>query len=66
MIVKLKVSGREDSFLVSLDSRMIIIQKNTELIIKKNSFPIKMIEPLKESFFVTIRNKLLFGEDRRN
>lgn len=66
MVVKLKISGREDTFLVSLDSRMIIINKDTELIIKKNSFPIKMIEPLKESFFVTIRNKLLFGEDKRN
>jgi NAD+ kinase len=66
MIVKLKVSGREDTFLVSLDSRLIIFNHDTELIIKKNSFPIKLIEPLKESFFATIRTKLLFGADKRN
>jgi NAD+ kinase len=66
MTVKLKVSGREDTFLVSLDSRLLIINQQTELIITKNDFPIKMIEPLNESFFATIRNKLLFGEDKRN
>lgn len=66
MTVRLKISGREETFLVSLDSRMIIINRGTELIIKKNSFPIKMIEPFKENFFMTIRNKLLFGEDKRN
>jgi NAD+ kinase len=52
--------------LVSLDSRLLIINQQTELIITKNDFPIKMIEPLNESFFATIRNKLLFGEDKRN
>jgi len=66
MSVKLKISGREDTFLVSLDSRLLIIDQNTELIITKNNFPIKMIEPLNESFFATIRTKLLFGEDKRN
>ncbi len=64
--IKLKVSGREDNHLVSLDSRIASIENGTEIEIKKANFTIKMIEYTSESFLKTLRNKLLWGEDKRN
>jgi NAD+ kinase len=65
-IIKLKVSGREEQYLVSLDSRMAAVNNNAELTISKTPFTIKMVEIPEETFFKTLRNKLLWGEDKRN
>lgn len=64
--IRLKVSGREENHLVSLDSRIASIPNGKEIIIKKSDFTIKMIEYNSESFFKTLRNKLLWGQDKRN
>lgn len=64
--IKLKVSGREEQYLVSLDSRINSINNNSELTIKKTPFKIKMVEIPEETFLKTLRNKLLWGEDKRN
>jgi NAD+ kinase len=64
--IKLRVTGREDQYLVSLDSRVTTIQNESVLIIKKHPFEINMVEIQKETFLKTLRNKLLWGEDKRN
>lgn len=64
--IRLKVSGREEHHLLSLDSRLATIENGRELTIKKAGFKIRMVEYTSESFLKTIRNKLLWGEDRRN
>ena len=64
--ITLKVSGREDNYLVSLDSRIATLNNNTTITIKKADFNIKMIELKNESFLKTLRKKLLWGEDKRN
>jgi NAD+ kinase len=64
--IRIKVSGREDQHMVSLDSRLATIDNGKELVIKKTDFSIKMIEYASESFLKTIRNKLLWGQDKRN
>ena len=64
--IRLKVTGREENHLVSLDSRIASLENGKEIIIKKADFNIKMIEYTSQSFLNTIRNKLLWGEDRRN
>lgn len=64
--LKLKVSGREEQYLVSLDSRIISVSNNAVLIIKKSDFKINMVEIPNETFLKTLRNKLLWGEDKRN
>lgn len=64
--ITLKVSGREDNYLVSLDSRIATLENNTTITIKKADFKIKMIELNDESFLKTLRKKLLWGEDKRN
>lgn len=64
--ILLKVQGREDQFLLSLDSRIITLPNTATVIIKKALFTIKMVELIDESFIDTLRKKLLWGEDRRN
>ncbi|WP_162127130.1 NAD kinase [Flavobacterium phycosphaerae] len=64
--IRLKVSGREEQYLVSLDSRITYISNHSELKIKKTPFNINMVEIPEETFLKTLRNKLLWGEDKRN
>ncbi len=61
-----KVSGRSDSFNVSLDSRSKTISNLSELIIKKADFKFHMINLEGQHFFETLRNKLLWGIDKRH
>ncbi|WP_411766710.1 NAD kinase [Winogradskyella sp. A3E31] len=64
--ISFKVDGREDQFLMSLDSRIITLPNTSTVVIKKADFKINMVELLNESFIDTLRKKLLWGEDRRN
>ncbi|WP_370478786.1 NAD kinase [Tamlana flava] len=64
--IQLKVDGREEQHLVSLDSRIATLNNGTTIKIKKADFKIKMIDLLDESFLDTLRKKLLWGEDKRN
>ncbi len=64
--IQLKVSGREENYLVSLDSRMASVNNNSTITVKKNTFKINMVEFNNETFFETLRKKLLWGEDKRN
>lgn len=64
--LKLKVTGREENYLISLDSRIASASNESVLTIKKTPFKINMVEITEETFLKTLRNKLLFGEDRRN
>jgi NAD+ kinase len=65
-VIQLKVNGREDNYLISLDSRIATLSNDTIITIKKANFKIKMLQVLEESFIDTLRKKLLWGEDRRN
>ena len=60
-----KVSGRSESFNVSLDSRSTTITNNSELVIKKADFKFNLINLEGQHFFETLRNKLLWGIDKR-
>ena len=66
MEIELRISGREEQFLISLDSRISAVSKDTIVRIKKSPFTISIIEFKEESFLNTIRKKLLWGEDKRN
>ncbi len=65
-IIELSVKGREESHLLSLDSKIISLENNTVIKIKKASFKIKLASLQNISFYKTLRNKLLWGEDKRN
>ena len=65
-IVKLKISGREDEFFLSLDSRITSVNCNTEVCIQKADFNLRMIQINNQTFIKTLREKLLWGQDTRN
>jgi len=65
--IKLNIlDNRNKKFLVNLDSRSQIIDNSAELKISKADFEINMVRLENEKFFSTIRNKLMWGLDKRN
>ena len=64
--ISLMINGRENEFLISLDSRITTLSNTTVVVIKKSPFKIKMIELESESFLITLREKLMWGKDKRN
>ncbi len=64
--IKLKIISREKQALLSLDSRITTVDSNTEIFIKKADFTLKTILLNEQTFLKTLREKLLWGEDKRN
>lgn len=64
--IKLKVEGRSSDFMATLDSRSEIFEMDTEIIVKRSEFSINVLKIQGYSFSNTIRNKLMWGADRRN
>jgi len=64
--IELSVSGREDFHLLSLDSRIISVKNGKSILIKKANFKIMIAHLKQDNFYKTLRNKLLWGEDKRN
>lgn len=65
-VLKLKVNDRDQLALVSLDSRSRAFDSEIELTVKKANFKIKLVQPQDNSFTATIRNKLMWGLDKRS
>lgn len=65
-ILKFQIESRNNSFLISLDSRSEPIESDIEIIIKKAAFQAKFIRIEGINFPDTIRNKLGWGFDKRN
>lgn len=65
--VHLKMFSRSHSYLISLDGRSQIMSEQTELFIKRANHTIKIIKPSgNHTFFNTLKNKLMWGIDKRN
>ncbi len=64
--LRFKVAGRNESFNISLDSRMSQFALSTEIAIKKADFRFNLIAFEGQHFFETLRNKLLWGLDKRH
>ena len=64
--IRIKVTGRIKEFFVSLDSRSQAIDASMELSLLKEEFKVNLLQLENESYFKTIREKLLWGIDLRN
>ena len=64
--ITLRVSERDELALVALDSRSRAIGPELELSIRKADYKVKLIQFEKQSFISTIREKLMWGKDKRN
>lgn len=62
----MKVEGRGNQFLTSLDSRSVNVDLSTTITVRKAEFSLKTLHLPGQSFFYTLRHKLMWGADRRN
>jgi NAD+ kinase len=69
-IIKVLVDSNDERIMSSLDYRTYSLSdkllKNKEIQIKKADFYIKFVTLLKNNYFSTLRNKLMWGTDIRN
>lgn len=64
--ISLKIEGRSENFLCTLDSRFETVTSEHHLVLRKCKFGINLIKLEGTSFFQTIREKLTWGKDTRN
>lgn len=65
-VISIKVKGRNEKYLVSLDSRYETVDLETKLVIRKEDFQINLLRLNNQNFLTTLRNKLMWGLDKRN
>lgn len=65
-VINLKVEGRGAHFLTSADFRSVAMEFSTRIKIKKAGFVLKTLQLSDQTFFNTLRNKLMWGLDKRN
>jgi len=64
--LQLKLEGRSLNYIASIDHRSIMIKNTEEITISKADFKIKLLKLNSTSFYQTLRNKLMWGVDKRN
>ncbi len=64
--LSLSVEGRGSQYLTSLDSRSATVNLSTTVSIRKAGIKVKTLHLPGQSFFQTLRNKLMWGADYRN
>ena len=64
-VIDLEVISRTRSFLVSLDGRSKVLEQGTKLKISRAGFVINVVKQPDQTFFDTLKNKLMWGADRR-
>jgi NAD+ kinase len=66
MPIKLSIEGRNRSYLMSLDGKSIPIKNEEEITVYKADYMISVLKFEDNNFLDTIRNKMLWGIDKRN
>jgi NAD+ kinase len=64
--IKILIESNHDKVLASLDYRAYSIKKANEISIKKANFNINFVNLFENTYFSTLRNKLMWGTDLRN
>jgi len=64
--IDLEVHSRSHCYLVAIDGRSKVLEESTRLRITKAGYQVKVIKQLNHTFFDTLKNKLMWGVDKRN
>lgn len=64
--IELHIDSRADEVLLTLDSRMYTLTNKSKVYLEKCPFYIKTLQLNDQTFIKTLREKLLWGEDKRN
>ncbi|MCS6967706.1 MAG: NAD kinase [Cytophagales bacterium] len=65
-VLSFEVEGRNNNFLVSLDSRFRTVDSNVKLSVRKSDFNARLVRLEGDNFLRTLREKLNWGADSRN
>lgn len=65
-VLQLSVDARDPQFQLALDSRSVDLDVDTTVTIRKADYTLKMIRIENINFYSTLRNKLMWGADKRN
>jgi len=65
-VLQLSVDTRDPQYQLAIDSRTIDLDVDKTVTIRKADFTLKMIRIENISFYSTLRNKLMWGADKRN
>ena len=65
-IVSFEIEGRTDYFICAMDSRKELVDKQTQLAVKRESFTLSLVRLNENNFLQTLRTKLSWGVDKRN
>ena len=65
-IISFEVESRSPYIICALDSRKEIVDKTVLLAVRKESFMLNLVRLNENNFLQTLRNKLLWGLDKRN
>jgi NAD+ kinase len=65
-IIELDVHSRSQNYLVAIDGRSKVLEHKTKLRVSKANYTILIIKQLNHTFFDTLKNKLMWGVDKRN
>lgn len=63
--IRLQVKSRNHNFLASIDGRSQNLEDHVELMIRRAPYRIHLVKRSNSHFFDTLRNKLLWGADKR-
>lgn len=63
--VSLRVESRSHNYLVAIDGRSISCEEGIQLTIRRAPYSIKVVKRCNHVFFNTLRQKLMWGADRR-
>lgn len=61
-----EVESRSDNYLVSIDSSSEVVDVNEKLHIKKSPYDLKVIKDKNHDYYATLREKLMWGMDKRS
>jgi NAD+ kinase len=64
--IRIQVVGRIKEFHINLDSRSALADSGLDLIVSREDFMINLVRLENDSYFRTIRDKLMWGRDIRN
>lgn len=65
-VIRLVVEGRAGEFVLSMDSRVKRMEDNRELKVCSGNSAIHVVKLEPYNYYETLRNKLMWGEDKRN
>ena len=63
--IEISINGRENEYFVSADSQIFSVNIDSKISISKAPYFLKMVEFEEDSYINTLREKLMWGKDRR-